>query len=154
MKKKRIRKRNSEKKNGKRISRKAKERVIQRGDDPRTSSGCTRHPTPVPLQSLGGFGEDIKRRLDERECSRWERNGWGRRSVRVSPRCRRLLNSGEEVSGGHLRGQRPRVVRIPLLQSHQRRWQGCGRRSFSRAAGRTRGMSAVFKPWGKGQLQA
>lgn len=65
------------------------EGVISRGDDPRTSCGCTpsptptptpppfTRPTPVPPQSLGGFGEDIKRRLDERECGRWEGNGWG-----------------------------------------------------------------------------
>lgn len=108
------------------------------------------HPStpPVPPQSLGGFGEDIKRRLDERECGRWERNGWGDGQSGSAQMWAAVKQQGSgrrsaaDISGAAPPSRSRPFVAIPQSQ----RRQGCSSSSSSSiggAAARTRGMSGL-----------
>lgn len=120
-------------------------------------------PTPVPPQSLGGFGEDIKRRLDERECGRWERNGWGDGQSGSSQMWAAVKQRGSgrrsvaDISGAAPPSRSHPFVTIPsaavtaavaAMQPQKR--QSCGWTDQGNV------WTAVSSPlpWGKGQLQA
>lgn len=118
------------------------------------------HPSTVPPQSLGGFGEDIKRRLDERECGRWEWNGWGdgqSGSAQMWPAVKQRgsgRRSAADISGAAPPSRSHPFVTIPSAHDSGRDATAAPPVLLKWPKGMSVSAVSSTPPWGKGQLQA